>query len=316
MKDFLSYAGRRLVLVIPFLVGITVLSFLLGILSPGDPAIAVLTMDGTMEPTAEEIAMVRHSMGLDRPVWMQYISWLTHALTGDLGVSYMNQKPVLSEILRRFPVTFYLSICSLAWIIILAIPAGIWAGWKKGSPSELTLRIGALLLISVPSFWLGILCMLLFSEEWQLLPSSGYGTFTHMIMPSFVLAAGTMAATVRLQQTSVQELLSKNFILTEQAKGLPARYILIHHVLPNALLPVITLLGTFFGSILGGSVIVEDLFSFPGMGSYVLSAIWARDYPVIQGYVIVSGTVFLFFNYLVDVSYYWLNPSLRKGGRS
>ena len=133
-----------------------------------------------------------------------------------------------------------------------------------------------------------------------------------MILPSFVLAAGTMAAVIRLQQTSVLAVLEKPFVVTLRAKGLPMRYILVHHVLPNSFMPVVTMIGTFFGAILGGSVIIEDLFSIPGMGSYVLSAIWGRDYPVIQGYVMVSGTLFLVFNYLVDLSYYVLNP---QGGR-
>lgn len=133
-----------------------------------------------------------------------------------------------------------------------------------------------------------------------------------MILPSFVLAAGTAAATLRLEQASMLETMEKPFVLTERAKGLPEGYIMVHHVLPNSLIPVITMVGTFFGSILGGSVIIENLFSIPGLGSYVLSAIWGRDYPVIQGYVIVSGTVFLVFNYLVDLSYYVLNPKAER----
>lgn len=152
-----------------------------------------------------------------------------------------------------------------------------------------------------------------FSEEWRLLPSGGYGSMIQMIMPSFVLAAGTSAAVMRLQQTSMTEVAGKEFITTERAKGLPMPFIMKRHVLPNALVPVITMLGTFFGAILGGSVIIEDMFSIPGLGSYVLAAIWGRDYPVIQGYVIVSGTVFLTFNYLVDILCGMLNPSVRKG---
>lgn len=309
---FALYAGKRLLMVIPFLVGLTVLSFLLGVISPGDPALAVLTMDGASEPTEAEISAMRHAMGLDLPLLVQYGTWLLHAAAGDLGVSYLSQKPVLSEILRRFPVTFELAVWAMGWVILLGIPGGLWAARKKDTHPEWALRFLVLFFISVPGFWLGILSMLIFSEELRFLPSSGYGDALHMVMPSFVLAAGTMAAVLRLEQTSVLSVMEKPFVLTARAKGLPMRYILLRHVLPNSLMPVVTMLGTFFGSVLGGSVIIEDMFSIPGMGSYVLAAIWGRDYPVIQGYVIVSGTIFLFFNYLVDLSYYALGGAGRE----
>lgn len=313
MKSFLIYALRRIFLLIPFLIGLTILAFLLGVLAPGDPAMAVLIMDGTAEPTESELLAMRESMGLDQPFWMQYGSWLTHAAVGDLGVSYLTHRPVLSELMRRFPVTLHLALWAMGWVILLGIPAGIWAARRKGHAAEIGLEIVALFFISMPSFWLGIMMMLIFSEEWQLLPSSGYGDALHMILPSFVLAAGTASAVLRLEQTSVLSVMEKSFLLTERAKGLSASYIEIYHVLPNSLMPVITMLGTFFASILGGSVIIENLFSIPGLGSYVLSAIWGRDYPVIQGYVLVSGTVFIVFNYLVDLSYYLLSPKAREG---
>ncbi len=313
MSEFFVYALKKLLLLFPFLVGITILSFALGVLAPGDPALAVLTMDGTIEPTAEELNNLREVMGLNQPIWMQYTIWLFHAVQGDLGTSYLNHKPVLDEILRRFPITFHLAVWAMGWVLVIGIPVGIWAARYKDTMAELGVRVLTLLFISVPSFWLAILGMLLFSEEMQLLPSSGYGSMMQMILPSFVLATGTIAAVIRLQQTSMIDVMAKDFITTEKAKGLPVSLIMRRHVLPNSLIPVITMLGTYFGSILGGSVIIEDLFSIPGLGSYVLSAIWGRDYPVIQGYVIVSGTIFLVFNYLVDVSCYLLNPEVRKG---
>lgn len=313
MSEFFVYALKKLLLLFPFLVGITILSFALGVLAPGDPALAVLTMDGTIEPTAEELNNLREVMGLNQPIWMQYTTWLFHAVQGDLGTSYLNHKPVLDEILRRFPITFHLAVWAMGWVLVIGIPVGIWAARYKDTTAELGVRVLTLLFISVPSFWLAILGMLLFSEEMQLLPSSGYGSMMQMILPSFVLATGTIAAVIRLQQTSMIDVMAKDFITTEKAKGLPVSLIMRRHVLPNSLIPVITMLGTYFGSILGGSVIIEDLFSIPGLGSYVLAAIWGRDYPVIQGYVIVSGTIFLVFNYLVDVSCYLLNPEVRKG---
>lgn len=313
MSEFFVYALKKLLLLFPFLVGITILSFALGVLAPGDPALAVLTMDGTIEPTAEELNNLREVMGLNQPIWMQYTTWLFHAVQGDLGTSYLNHKPVLDEILRRFPITFHLAVWAMGWVLVIGIPVGIWAARYKDTMAELGVRVLTLLFISVPSFWLAILGMLLFSEQMQLLPSSGYGSMMQMILPSFVLATGTIAAVIRLQQTSMIDVMAKDFITTEKAKGLPVSLIMRRHVLPNSLIPVITMLGTYFGSILGGSVIIEDLFSIPGLGSYVLAAIWGRDYPVIQGYVIVSGTIFLVFNYLVDVSCYLLNSEVRKG---
>ena len=308
MKRLFLYAATRLLILFPFLIGLTVLAFALGILSPGDPALAVLTMDGSAEPTTEELSAMRSRLGLDRPYAVQYLSWLAHVFTGDLGISYLTHKPVLSELMAHLPVTVHLAIWAMGWVLLLGIPGGLWAARRKNSRAEIGIRLLSLFFVSVPSFWLAILLMLLLSEEWQILPSSGYGSWRQMIMPSFVLAAGTAAATLRLEQTVILEVMEKPFILTERAKGLPMSYIERYHILPNALMPVITMAGTYFGSILGGSVIVENLFSFPGLGSYVLSAIWGRDYPVIQGYVLVSGTIFIFFNYLVDLSYYVLSP--------
>lgn len=312
MKEILLYSLRKLFLLVPFLVGITVISFLLGIIAPGDPALVVLTMDGITEPTAAELASMRHRMGLDQPYWIQYGKWLVSAVTGNLGCSYVTGKPVLDELMRRIPVTAKLAVWAMGWIVALGIPLGIWSAKNTNRLPEIVLRIFSLIMISVPGFWLAIILMLVFTEELRLLPSSGYGTVSQMLMPSFVLASGTMSAVMRLQKTTILETMEKNFVLTERAKGLPSNYIMWRHVLPNSVMPVITMLGNFFGSVLGGSVIIEDLFSIPGLGSYVLSAIWSRDYPVIQGYVIVSGTIFIVFNYLVDLSYYALNPSVRQ----
>lgn len=162
MKAFLIYALRRIFLLIPFLIGLTILAFLLGVLAPGDPAMAVLIMDGTAEPTESELLAMRESMGLDQPFWMQYGSWLTHAAVGDLGVSYLTHRPVLSELMRRFPVTFQLALWAMGWVILLGIPAGIWAARRKGHAAEIGLEIVALFFISMPSFWLGIMMMLIF----------------------------------------------------------------------------------------------------------------------------------------------------------
>ena len=260
MKSAILFSLRKLFLLIPFLIGITLLSFILGIIAPGDPAIVVLTMDGITEPTAAELTAMRHAMGLDQPYWVQYGKWLLHAFSGDLGNSYVTGKPVLGELMRRLPVTASLAVCAMGWVVAFGIPLGIWSARNANRIPELILRIFSLLMISVPGFWLAIILMLIFTEELRLLPSSGYGSAIQMIMPSFVLASGTMAAVLRLQKTTVVETMQKPFVLTEQAKGLPLNRIMWKHVFPNSVMPVITMMGTFFGSVLGGSVIIEDLF--------------------------------------------------------
>lgn len=312
MKSILVYSLRKLLLLVPFLIGISLISFLLGIIAPGDPAIVVLTMDGITEPTAAELEAMRHSMGLDQPYLVQYWNWLSHAISGDFGISYVTRKSVLDELLCRLPVTANLAVWAMGWVTFFGVPLGIWSARNVNRVPEIALRVLSLILISVPGFWLAIMLMLVFTEELRLLPSSGYGSAIQMIMPSFVLASGTMASVMRLQKTTILETMEKEFVLTEQAKGLPLNYVMWKHVFPNSVMPVITMMGTFFGSVLGGSVIIEELFSIPGLGSYVLSAVWSRDYPVIQGYVIVSGTIFVVFNYLVDLSYYVFNPSVRQ----
>ena len=314
MKELILYALRRFCMLIPFLIGLTLVAFLLGVFVSGRPRAGAAYHGRHIGTDSGRTGCAAPcygtgSAGMD-PVW----AWLMNALHGDLGLvlSY-TENLYWMKILRRFPL-----------LSIWRMGHRLGNGYRhtrrnlgcreKDTAGEIVLRAGALFFISVPSFFLAILCMLLFSEEWRLLPSGGYGSMIQMIMPSFVLAAGTSAAVMRLQQTSMTEVAGKEFITTERAKGLPMPFIMKRHVLPNALVPVITMLGTFFGAILGGSVIIEDMFSIPGLGSYVPAAIWGRDYPVIQGYVIVSGTVFLTFNYLVDILCGMLNPSVRKGG--
>lgn len=220
MKELILYALRRFCMLIPFLIGLTLVAFLLGVLSPGDPALALLTMDGTSEPTAEELNALRHAMGLDQPVWMQYGRWLMNALRGDLGVSYLTQKPVLDEILRRFPITFHLAVWAIGWVLVIGIPAGIWSAEKKILPvNDAACRWSFLYFCSF--VFPGYFMYASFSEEWRLLPSGGYGSMIQMIMPSFVLAAGTSAAVMRLQQTSMTEVAGKNLSRRNGRRGCP-----------------------------------------------------------------------------------------------
>lgn len=187
--------------------------------------------------------------------------------------------------------------------------------WKKNTGGDFLLRAAALAGTSLPSFWLSVVLIWIFAENLQLLPSSGYGTIPHIILPAITLAAGATGALMRLQRATLLEVLEQNYIFAAKAKGLPPSRIIWRHGLPNALIPVVTLLGNYFGSVLGGSAVIEAIYSLPGLGSYVLEAIRGRDYPVIQGYVLFTGCIFVAFNLLVDLAYLRLNPRIRLGGK-
>ncbi|SDF31948.1 ABC transporter substrate-binding protein [Sporomusa acidovorans] len=236
-------------------------------------------------------------------------------LNGSLGLSYLTQRPVLDELLLRLPVTLALAVSALLLVVFTGIPLGLLMVYHRDKKTDFVLRGAALLATSIPSFWLSIAGMWLFAEKLQLLPTSGYGTFTQLILPALALAAGTTGTVMRLQRAALLDVLEQNFILTARAKGLPFPVIIWRHGLPNALIPVITLLGNYFGAVIGGSAVIESVFSLPGLGSYVLEAVRGRDYPAIQGYVLFTGLIFVVFNLLVDLVYLVLNPQIRLGGK-
>jgi len=309
------YIVKKLAMVFPVWLGISAAAFLLGVVSPSDPAVLLLSMDGISTPDAQEIAAKRHELGLDRSYILQYLTWLGQVLQGNLGISYITRQPVLDELLLRLPVTVMLAGSSLLLVMLAGIPLGVLMAWKKNTGGDFLLRAAALAGTSLPSFWLSVVLIWIFAENLQLLPSSGYGTIPHIILPAITLAAGATGALMRLQRATLLEVLEQNYIFAAKAKGLPPSRIIWRHGLPNALIPVVTLLGNYFGSVLGGSAVIEAIYSLPGLGSYVLEAIRGRDYPVIQGYVLFTGCIFVAFNLLVDLAYLRLNPRIRLGGK-
>lgn len=309
----LSFLTERLLLSVPILFGITLGAFLLGVIAPSDPALVVLTLDGTSEPSAAELEAMREQMGLNEPLVMQFLHWAFRVAQGNLGASYITGISVCESLLYRFPVTLWLALVALAWVITLAIPAGIWAAVKANRWQDRSLRSFAMVASAIPGFWLAIVMIHYFAERWRILPSSGYGSWEQMVLPGFVLAAGTMAAMMRLQRTSLLEVMEEPFVLTERSQGLSPWRILWRHAVPNSWLSVVTLIGTYSVGILGGSIVIESIFSLPGLGSYVLEAIRGRDYPAIQGYVLFVGFLVILINWLVDLSYFYLNPKLRTG---
>lgn len=299
---------------IPVLIGITFLAFILGVIAPGDPAVEYLSMDGVSAPTEEEIAKTREELGLNENIFIQYEKWTIKVLKGDLGKSYITKTSIREEIQRRLPITFSISLMAIFFVITISIPLSIIMALNKDSNIDKSGRILSLILASMPGFWIAIIMLSIFCERLKWLPTSGYGTFKHLIIPGFVLSAGTIGTIMRLHRATLIEALSQNYIITAKSKGLKEKIIIFKYAFTNSLMPIVTLLGNYFGAILGGSTVVEVIFGIPGMGSYVIKGIMSRDYPVIQGYVVFTGIIFLAFNLLIDLCYLLLNPRMRLGG--
>ena len=311
-----EYIRWRLALFLPTLIGMTILSFALGFASPSDPALVVLTMDGTSAPTMEELSAKRRELGLDQPYAVQYVKWLGGVVTGDWGVSFVSGKGVLEELFTALPVTLAVATLAFLWAFLFSIFFGVvMAVYKYRWPDRLLLLF-SMALTSLPGFWLAIVAMQLLCEERHIFPTSGYGSLRHLFIPSAVLAAGTIGAVMRLERDALSEVLEKNYILTARAKGLPFFYVVYKHALKNSLLPIVTMLGNYYGGLLGGAAVIELIFSLPGLGTLVLNAVQARDYPLIQGYVLLVGSLVIGINLFVDVLYAFINPRLRSGGEA
>jgi peptide/nickel transport system permease protein len=312
--DIARYVVRKLAALLPVWLAVSLFAFLLGVAAPGDPAYFVLVADGLAEPTEEEIVEMRMELGLDRPLHVQYLSWLAAAFQGDFGGSFNDGREVGPEILRRLPLTLRLSAAALVVTLIVGVGVGLV---MARAPNTVVDRLGQLLaltLISVPNFWLAILLIGVFSEILRWLPTSGTGSLAHWLMPAFVLASGAMGLTMRLSRGSILEEMHKHYVVTAESKGLKAGAVLLGHGFPNALMPVVTVLGTYWANILGGSVIVETIFALPGVGQYAVTGMMNRDYPVVQAYVLLTGTIFVLANLSIDLAYVALNPRVRLLG--
>lgn len=309
----MTYILRRIAATVPILIGLTLIAFLLGVIAPGDPAAEALRLGGMTEPTEIEIQAMRAKLGLDKPIFLQYADWLGRAVQGDLGTSYMTQKPVAEELLYRLPATAMLALTAVLFAVIIGVSLGTVLAMAFNTPLDHLGRVLALAVTSIPGFWLAILLISMLVEELHLLPTSGYGSWRHLVLPAIALGAGSSATLMRLTRAAVLEVLSQDYIQAARAKGLPPVLLSLRHVLPNALNPVITVVGLNLGHILGGSVVMETIFAWPGIGRFVVDAIFRRDYPAIQGYVIFSGIVFILINLLVDLIYHFLDPRVRLG---
>ncbi|SDO23812.1 peptide/nickel transport system permease protein [Paenibacillus sp. yr247] len=297
---------RRILQMIPVLLGVTFVVFLIIQLVPGDPAVLLAGENAS----AEQVAQLRHQLGLDQPIIIQYLSYVADVFRGDLGESIRTSRPVLNEILIRMPTTIELAFASIVVTIVLGLLAGIISATKQYSLSDITIMIVALLGVSMPSFWLALMLILYFSVKIHIFPVAGWGTFMHVVLPALTLGTGGAAIVARMTRSSMLEVIRQDYIRTARAKGVKERIIIYKHALKNALIPVITVVGLQFGALLGGTVITESVFAINGMGRLIIDAIRMRDFPVVQGTVLVVSVIFVMVNMLVDILYRYLNKRI------
>ncbi|AOH56548.1 peptide ABC transporter permease [Peribacillus muralis] len=297
---------RRMLQTVPVLLGVSLVVFLIMQMVPGDPA-TLLAGEGA---TKETIEMIRHQLGLDRPILYQYVDYVVHAVQGDFGESLRSSRPVLDEIMVRLPVTLELALASIFITVVLGMVAGIISATRQYSAADISIMIVALLGISLPSFWLGLMLIYFFSVNLQWFPVSGWGTFSHMILPAITLGAGGAAIVARMTRSSMLEVVRQDYIRTAKAKGLKEHVIIYKHGLKNALIPVITVVGLQFGALLGGTVLTESVFAINGLGRLIVDAIRTRDLPMVQGGVLIASVIFVFMNLAVDVLYRYFNKRI------
>lgn len=312
MKAFLFW---RVASLVPILLGASLVVFALVRLIPGDPALALLGM----EADAQSIAALRERLALDEPLAVQYVTWLGNILTGDFGRSIQGGRPVLPLLLGALGPTALLSVAAILVSLLIAIPAGVIAATRRDTGADYAVSLIALCGLSMPSFWLGILLILAFSIHLPILPASGYispaqdfGAFlAHLVLPAVTLGAALAASVMRMTRSTMLDVLQADFVRTARSKGLGRHAVIWRHAFRNAQIPIVTLLGIQFGQVLGGVVITETVFSWPGIGKITVDAIFARDYPVVQGAVLLTATLFVLINLFTDVIYTLIDPRLR-----
>lgn len=297
---------------IPVLLGLTFLTFTLTYIAPSDPAEMMLTQNG-MQPSAELLEATRDEMGLNRPFVVQYLDWLNGILRGDFGESVKYGQPVLNEIALRLPNTIRLAALSFAIMVTVALPLGILSAIYKNRIADYIIRLFSFIGISMPSFWLGLLLIDCFALKLKWLPVMGMGGIKHILLPAITMAVFMISLYIRQLRATMLEELSQDYVVGALSRGVRKHVIIFCHVLPNSLLSVITMLGLSFGSLLGGTSIVESIFSWQGVGKMALEAISSRDYALIQGYVIWMALIYVGVNLLVDLAYCLLDPRIRLG---
>ncbi len=303
------YILRRLGLAVPTLLGVTLIVFLLVRLIPGDPARVI----SGLLASEEEVQRLRVELGLDRPIYVQYAIFLGRLAQGDLGLSAATRAPVIEEIAMRMRPTALLALSSITVATTVGLSAGVVSATRQYSALDYLVMSVALFGVSIPVFWLGLMLMLLFSVYLQLLPAGGYGGPAHFVLPTVALAAFSVAIIARMTRSSLLETFNQDYVRTAHAKGVPHRGVILRHALKNALIPIVTVIGLQFGALLGGAILTETTFAWPGMGRLLVSAIAARDYAVIQGIVLAFAAIFTLVNLAVDLLYAYVDPRIHYG---
>jgi ABC-type dipeptide/oligopeptide/nickel transport system permease component len=289
------------------LVGITLFTFVLLRMVPGDPARLILPENASQA----EVLQMRKLLGLDEPLYTQYFLYMRDLIRADFGTSFQYSVPAIELVVERLPQTIRLSLAATALTLALAVPAGILAAVRRQTFCDFGAMLAAIFGQSIPNFWLGLMLILVFSVNLPWLPVSGASTWLHYVLPTVTLAAYLMALVARLTRSSMLEVLRQDYVRTAHAKGLAQRMVLWRHALKNAAIPIVTVVGMQIGTLLGGAVVTETIFNWPGIGKLVIEAIWRRDYPIVQAVLLLSAFVFVVINLLVDLLYSYLDPRIR-----
>lgn len=303
----LTFCFRRIAGMVPTLLIVSIIVFLFLHMIPGDPAQLLAGQDASVE----DIENTRIKLGLDKPLYVQYWSFVTGMLKGELGESFRTQEPVLSMISERILPTLHLTFFSMVWAIVLGLLFGVISATRRGKWQDTTTMVLAVAGISMPSFWLGMMLIDLFAVKLGWLPSAGNRTFFHVILPAITLGSGIAAVIARFTRTSLLETLREDYVRTARAKGAREWHVVWSHALRNALIPIVTMTGMQFGLLLGGSIVVETVFSWPGIGRLLIDSLVFRDYPVIRAEILLFVLQFMVINLLVDVTYALINPQIR-----
>lgn len=304
-----KYFAKRILMVIPIMFCVTVVTFLIVRAMPGDAATAYL-MAKRVPVTTENLEMAMKTLGLNEPLHKQYFVWLGHILQLDLGTSYMMKTPVITELAKAFSYTVRLAGMALLWLILFCIPMGILSAAKPEGVIDRLTRVTGFLGSSIPSFWLGFLLVQIFAIKLKLLPVSLATGFENLILPSVTIAVGYIPTYTRILRNSILENVKSPYVIYARARGISEKRIFLTHILKNSMIPLVTSLGMNLGGLLSGSVIVENVFSFPGLGRLIVEAIGGRDYPIIQGYILLLALIFIFTNMLADIICACLDPRI------
>lgn len=303
-----KYIIKRLLQLIPVIIGVTFIVYFIISFTEGDPATIILGNGATPESVKE----LREEMGLDKPVIVQYANYLKDLVTGDMGISYTTKNPVIQEIAARFPNTLKLTICSIIVSIVISIPVGIVSATKQYSIFDSVGMVCALIGISMPSFWLGLLLIILFSVNLGWLPSGGADSLKSLILPAITLGVASTATITRTTRSSMLEVIRQDYIRTAKAKGVNKKVVIRKHALRNALIPTVTVTGLEFGFLLGGAVLTETVFSWPGIGRLMVESIQKKDTPTVLGCIVIFSVCFSIVNLLVDILYAYIDPRIKS----